>query len=430
MLRKILITLMVVVVVVGVAGSAARWLILNKPTAPRRDAVENTLLVQVVEIQPETVRDEIVGYGSARADRAVVLTAEVAAPVKRLVKQAGGADGELVALEEGVEVALGGLLIELDVREFDLQFERVTQLAAADAAELAELDVQEENVEKLIAIAKGEEKVASDEVSRLSGLFEVNQASKREYDFARRTWYRADRDLQNLRNQLTTLGPRRARTRATRAMRLADIELAQLNIDRCRIRAPFAGRIDRLSVEQGQAVQRGTELLRIVAPDRVEIPIEVPVSSRPNVRVGAECTVVMESLPNVTWTGRIARLSPSADERSRTFRAYIEVDNRQQPEPLLPGYFVKAVLRGMPVENALLVPRVAVLDDNHVLVVNDAHVRVRRIEVTAIIKDRAVVQGELKPGDRVILTHLDKLTEGDEVEIDDGAASRPAETRP
>ena len=84
----------------------------------------------------------------------------------------------------------------------------------------------------------------------------------------------------------------------------------------------------------------------------------------------------------------------------------------------------------MTVENALLVPRGAVLDDKHVLVVNDANVRVRRIEVTAIIKDRAVVQGELKPGDRVILTHLDKLTEGDEVEIDDGAASRPADTRP
>ncbi len=293
MLRKILVTLVVMVVVVGVAGGTVRWLIQNKPAVVRREAVDNPLLVQVVEIQPETVRDEIVGYGSARADHAVVLTAQVAAPVKRLVKQAGDAGGALVELEEGVAVPLGGLLIELDVREFDLQYKRTTQLAAADEAELAELDVQEENVGKLIEIAKGEEKVASDEVARLSGLFEVNQASKREYDFARRTWYRADRDLQDLRNRLTTLDPRRARTRAARDMHRADIELAQLNIDRCSIRAPFAARIDRLSVEQGQAVQRGTELVRLVAPDRVEIPIEVPVSSRPNVRVGAECTAVM-----------------------------------------------------------------------------------------------------------------------------------------
>ncbi|MCH8146829.1 MAG: DUF3362 domain-containing protein, partial [Planctomycetes bacterium] len=52
----------------------------------------------------------------------------------------------------------------------------------------------------------------------------------------------------------------------------------------------------------------------------------------------------------------------SADPRSRTFRAYVEVDNAKQVQPLLPGYFVTAVVEGPRITDALLVPRIAILD--------------------------------------------------------------------
>ncbi len=411
MLRKVLVSVVLIVPVLALAAGIAAWLVRTRPAASETNEPRRPPVVETIRVVRETVRDEVVGYGSARADRRAVLTAEVSAPVRRL------ADG----LEEGVAVKQGELLIELDDREFQQQLTRATKLAAADAAAIEQLTVEEKNVQKLIAINEGEEKVARDEVARIANLFESGQAAKREYDLVRMVWYRADKDLQSLKNQLALLAPRRAQLDASRAARLAETELARLDVERCRIVAPFDGRVDELSTEMGEHVQPGRELLRIVALDRIEVPIELAASAGPRVHVGDTCRLALESLPDVHWEGKVARLSPSVDSRSRTFRAYIDVDNAEQDPPLQPGYFVIAVVEGLLIKDALLVPRVAVLEGGRVFVVNESRAHVRRVEVQRYVKDRAIVTGEIQADDRVIVTNLDKLSDGVDVQAGENA---------
>ena len=77
--------------------------------------------------------------------------------------------------------------------------------------------------------------------------------------------------------------------------------------------------------------------------------------------------------------------------------------------------------------DALAIPRGAIVRDE-VFVVNGNEARLRQIHVDALIGDLAVISGEVRPGDRIILTNLDVLTEGAPIrwrEADDGVAPLP-----
>jgi RND family efflux transporter MFP subunit len=251
-------------------------------------------------------------------------------------------------------------------------------------------------------------------MNRLTALFEKDLASKKECDFARLAYQRSRRLFQEFKNRIELIAPRRAGLEASLGAGRADVELAKLDIERCRITAPFAGQVERIAVDVGDHVLPGGEVLRLMSTRRIEVPIELPASFRSRIGVGATCRLETDSMPGVHWDGSVARISPSADTRSRTFAAYVEVDNDTQETRLVPGYFVRASVDGPMLRQVLAVPRGAIIDD-HVYVVNDDVAHIRTVRVEKYVQERAVVTGDLRPGDLVILTNLDVLYEGAEV---------------
>ena len=80
-------------------------------------------------------------------------------------------------------------------------------------------------------------------------------------------------------------------------------EPAQLDIERCRIQAPFTGRIESLNVDAGDRVGPGTVVLSLVDSSRVEIPVFRP---PPGARGRPECGlhVDLRALPLPGERGR------------------------------------------------------------------------------------------------------------------------------
>ena len=56
----------------------------------------------------------------------------------------------------------------------------------------------------------------------------------------------------------------------------AGLETAEVKIARCKVVAPFSGRVAELSVQQHQFVKRGEELMRIVDPSVLDVEMIVP----------------------------------------------------------------------------------------------------------------------------------------------------------
>lgn len=406
--KRLAISAILIVLLLAAGIGFTAWMSRSRPDAPRREDTSLPPLVEVRTLALREIREVFTGYGSARADREVTISAEVSG---RVVEVAEG-------LKDGSPVADGQVLIRIDDREYGRRLERADGQWAEIDARLAELKVDETTAGRLAEIARDEVEVTHSEYKRLTELYERQVASKKEWDFARLEYQRSRRELQTLEKEVRRIEPRRAQLKAQRDARRADKELAQLILERCTITAPFAGRVEEIFVEQGDQVRPGGQVLRIIAPRHIEVPVELPASVYPRTKVGAACTLWMESLPDVRWEAPVRRISPATDERSRTFTAYIEVDNATQATPLVPGYFVTAEVSGPILRDVLVVPRGALVGDQ-VFVANEGKAHPRKVSVDRLIGDQAVVSGDLAPGDRVILTNLDMLYDGAAVRCSD-----------
>ncbi len=413
---RVAISFVLVVILIGGGATVSRWLVANKPDPERTDVAK---LPPVVEVHRTTRADlplVFTGYGTARADHQVAIAAQVTGQVVEVP------DG----INDGAYVSSGDLLLRIDDRDYQRQLDRARSLVGDVESQIAAIDIERQNVDKMVSIAAQEMDIARRELERLTDLFEATRASSREYDLTNRTYQATRRVWQNLVSQREQLDPRRRGLESTLAGRRADVALAELSVERCRVVAPFAGQIDTLNVEAGDQAQMGMQLVSLMDTQHIEIPIELPASYRPMVDTDDACTLTVESMPGFAWQGRIARVAPSVDTRSRTFAAFVEVDNAEQATPLTPGYFVTASVTGPTLEDVLTVPRGAIVSDA-VFVANDTNAIRRIVHVKRNVGALAIVEGELADGDLVIVSNLDILEDGDDIRLGDTTAQMPAD---
>ncbi|MFH1497216.1 MAG: hypothetical protein ABII82_05250 [Verrucomicrobiota bacterium] len=212
MQRHIIISLLFVVVLLAGGAGVAALLVRTAPQPPTNPTERPALLVVALELKPRTVIEPIVGYGTAHADRQAWIAAQVS--------------GELVELSPSLHVGElledAQLLIRIDDREYQRQLERARSLLAADQAQLERLVVEHDNVDRLIRIATTELEIAQREHERVLGLFEAQQAPRRELDQARQGFEQARRELQMLENQKALFPQQRAVLLANRDLHRAD----------------------------------------------------------------------------------------------------------------------------------------------------------------------------------------------------------------
>ena len=390
------------------ATAIAAILLSIRVEPPRRDITTPVPLVEWMELTPRDVPIRSYGYGTAEPDRAARIAAEVPAVVVELVGD----------LEVGTHVESHQELIRLDDREYRHALARAESVVLADRGALAELAVDEDNLDRLLHIAKQELQVATDERSRVEGLYKQGRAARKEFDFAELAYRQAERVLQDYRRQNARIEPKRSQLEASLASKQAEVAIAQLNLERCTIRAPFAGAIDALAVEVGDRVGPGVVVAALLNTDRVEIPIRLPAGAYDDVMVHAACRVFSERMGGRSWTGRVARVAASVDKHTRTFAVFVEVDNTTQQTPLVPGMFVRADIIGPVLTDALMLPRSAIRDE-HVVVAANGVVEKRKVRLRRIVSDLASVDGDLTMGDRIVLSHLDHLSDGMAVRLRD-----------
>ncbi len=392
------------VVLLGVGAAITSWLISMRSDPPRREFAVLPPLVDTAVIRGEGYVEQFVGYATARADRAADLAAEVAGTIVQR-----GDD-----IEAGAAVDKGQILIALDNRQYQTSLDRALALAAGEQARIDELELERANLKTLLATAEAELRVAADERGRVSDLFERDLAHKKEYDFAKLAYQQARRVVQAYQKDIALIDPRITYTKASKRAREADAALARLDIERCTIKAPFAGTIQDVHVDLGDRVGPGSPVVSIIDSSRVEIPIQLPGAARGRVAVGSRCTIDLERSTGPSWVGAVARIAPAADASTRTFAVYVEVDNANRRVPLVPGTFVRALVDGRHHEDALLIPRGAIRD-HHVMVVTQGVARKRRIVVEGVQFDRARISGDVSEGDVIVLSHLDVLVDGSPV---------------
>jgi len=353
-----------------------------------------------VKTEPAQIRDvrrqvDVVGTLAAREE--VVVSAEVDGRVARLVHDLGD------------RVASGEALIELDQEK--LQYRAEAQRAALEQARArygASGDGDLPPLEQVPAV-----------VSTTAQLADAQQQLERAKNLsAQNLLARSDLDTAQTRYN-TAKAAHDAALASARQLR-ADIEsqssslrLAQRNLRDAVIRAPFDGYVAERLVSQGQYIQTQAPVMRIVRLQPLKITAEVPEKFAPWIQTGRELSVRVDAYPSQVFTGKVVRISPAVNLRSRAFAIEGEVPNADGR--LKPGTFARVQITTDHVERAITIPAVAVQSrygTNRVFLVQNGQLAGKEIVLGDRLGDRVEVAQGLEAGTTIVAGDVEQLADG------------------
>jgi len=241
-----------------------------------------------------------------------------------------------------------------------------------------------------------------------------------QYEQAGREWERASRlHVRGVVSEqsLEQIAARRDALKASVATAQAALSEATQLLQESTLRAPFAGRVEALLVEQDEFVAAGQPVMRLSSPQGREVEIRVPVYLLDHVSLDQSVPVwpVQDrSLP--AQTGSVVEIAQASAIRGEL-------------HPVLVSLPVDTLEPGMPVEvgivpvirEAITVPLLSVIRTaagTSVFRVEEGVAQRVPVEVDRIIGERVVVHSpELAPGDQVVYAGMTRLTDGDAVEV-------------
>ncbi len=204
----------------------------------------------------------------------------------------------------------------------------------------------------------------------------------------------------------------------------AELIKAELQLDRTRIRAPFDGRVADKEVDIGQYVATGQKLAVLYATQAAEIVVPLPTEDLAWFQVpgftngngqGADAVVEVQIAGEARqWPGRVVRSEGKLDQRTRMVNVVVQIENPYATRPpLAVGLFAKVTIRGRMLDQAALIPRAALRDNDQVWVVDPkGRLAFRTVEVARLGFDGAIIHNGLKHGEQIVVSTLKGVSNG------------------
>lgn len=192
------------------------------------------------------------------------------------------------------------------------------------------------------------------------------------------------------------------------------------------VTAPISGTVTQRMVNVGDQITVNQHLFDIVDFDSIVARIYVPEKSLPRLAPGQTAHLFSDAFGGQPRRGEVDRIAPLVDSRSGTVKVTVAIP---RGERLLPGMYVSVELITTVHEEAILVPkRALVYDDEQVFVFRLVDVEAKKEEADGEGESEAEADGaaesepELVPGvERLLLKVL--LEDRDNVEPVEGIAS-------
>lgn len=190
---------------------------------------------------------------------------------------------------------------------------------------------------------------------------------------------------------------------AVLVQRRSELELARQQADDTVLRAPLDGMIRERRASVGEYLAAGTPIATLVRIHPLRLVLAVPERAAAGIRAGQEVRVNVEGDPNI-YRGRVARLSPSIQEQSRTLTVEAEVPNEQGR--LRPGAFAKTDIVLAADQPAVFVPASAIVvfaGIEKVLTVREGRSVEVRVQTGRREGDRVEIVTGLRAGEPVVV---------------------------
>jgi membrane fusion protein (multidrug efflux system) len=307
---------------------------------------------------------------------------------------------------EGADVKAGDVLYQIDPAPFQ---------AALNTAEAA-LNRSEASLPSIRA-----------RVERYKGLLDDRAVSRQDYDDAVGALNQAEADIQYWK---------------------AAAETARINLGYTQVKAPISGRIGRSSVTDGALVTAYQPVALATIQQLDPIYVDVAQSTAELLRLNRrlqdgrlnregtnqnKVKLILEDGTTYPQEGTLQFRDVTVDPTTGSSILRIIFPNPDRV--LLPGMFVRAVVKEGIHDQAILVPQQAVSRDVKgnpitLLVGSENKVQLQALTLDRTIGDQWLVSAGLKSGDRVIVEGIQKVRPGAPVKVSTPATARPESTKP
>jgi membrane fusion protein (multidrug efflux system) len=198
----------------------------------------------------------------------------------------------------------------------------------------------------------------------------------------------------------------------------ARLQLAEARLSKMRVLAPFDGVVGIRTVNVGDVLRDGTDIVNIEDIKTLKVDFRVPERLFTQLKVGLPVEVMTDALPGATYRGAIEAINPRIDANGRSLELRASLGNTDGR--LRPGMFARVrVIVGDRAE-AFLVPEEAIVPQgDSFFVFRVAEGRAQRVPVRLGVRREGKVEllDNVRAGDRIVVAGMRVQRDGQPVRV-------------
>jgi multidrug efflux system membrane fusion protein len=368
------------------------------------------VFVDVREIVPRSYTRWVEAYSTVTPFRKGAVGAQVTGPIVTLASNA----------EPGMPVRQGGELAKIEDTRYRLTLQKAKANLKKLQALLAIERTENERRTAVFRIAKQRLALAQADYERNRELFEKEIIAKKTLETAENEMELRRTEFEKARSELQTRQSRIQTIEADLVAARAEVDRLQEDLADTVVRAPFDGVIGERFVEIGDQVAPGQKLFTVLEISWVKVLARIPSEFIGRIEAGMRVEVTTRAYPGTIFNGTVIHVYPEADPKNRTFAVEVKTNNQVKPM-ILPGMFARVRFPITALDQVILVPRDAILEDDrgtYLYVVDGSTrtVRRRNLVLEDLGPEDAVVKEGLSPGETIVVRGHERLHNGAPVE--------------
>ncbi len=352
-MKKLLRKLAIPIAITASAVALSWAMISSRAELPRREVITPVPLVEVMTIEPATLRVNIRSQGTVQAMQEIDLVSEVSGRVIWVAPE----------FVTGGNVAAGTLLLQIDPINYEVAITEAQAAVAGAKLRLSEVKVvlmhaAIEEAEASVRAAQARLRAARANLHNTKIVVPFNAV--------------IDSKRVDLGQFVTTGLP---------LMHLLSTDIAE-------VRLPVLASDISFIQTATSAQEAGPDVLFTAQRGNTELQ----------------------------WHGQIARLEQRVDKKTRVFYLVAQVKNPYQnfegSQPFSVGLFVDATIEGKEIQDAVRIPRSALHEGNFVYLIENNRLKKREVNVLRREQDSLLIEEGLNAGDVLALSRLHLMVEG------------------
>lgn len=408
LLRHTLQLLLPVIVLAGALG-IYQYLKSTKPEVPKRVPQETVFAVRTVPVSFKDHQPFLTLYGTTVAGREVELRSLVAGRVAETGPQ----------LQAGGEVNAGDMLIKIDPFDYrNAIAESEAQLAEAKA-KLVELSASINVEEGNLASARQQLKLAETDLNRAEPLARQGTVSKRTVDDRRLIALQRRQAVTQSENNLRVWSARHRQQISAIKRSEAALERARKRLAETTLEAPFNAYVTDIGAQVGRMLNVNDRVATLIDRDWIDARVTLTDSQFGRLTAGGERLIgrAVEVRWNagqkpLVYQAKIQRIDGRVSAESGGVQVYARITDTLRPVAIRPGVFVEVRLADTTFARVAKVSSSAVYDGGTVYVVIDGRLEARAITVAGTSDEELLIAGDLRAGERLLITRLSRPGDG------------------